>query len=75
MVRGKMDGVGLKKTEGLNFSVVAETLPSRPVIERPLDKTGGLDSLFNHVYMQLQDEKVGSVGLYGIGGVWAKPPS
>ena len=49
--------------------MAAETLPSRPVIERPLDKTVGLDSLFNHVYMQLQDEKVGSVGLYGMGGV------
>ncbi|RVW24730.1 putative disease resistance protein [Vitis vinifera] len=44
MVRGKMDDVALKKTEGLNFSVVAEPLPSPPVIERPLDKTVGLDS-------------------------------
>ena len=69
MVRGKMDDVALKKTEGLNFSVVAEPLPSPPVIERPLDKTVGLDSLFDHVCMQLQDDKVGSVGLYGMGGV------
>ncbi|KAL6314951.1 hypothetical protein AAG906_029171 [Vitis piasezkii] len=56
MVRGKMDDVALKKTES-------------PVIERPLDKTVGLDSLFDHVCMQLQDDTVGSVGLYGMGGV------
>ncbi|XP_034679358.1 probable disease resistance protein At5g63020 [Vitis riparia] len=69
MVRGKMDEVTLQKTEGLNFSVVAEPLPSPTVIERPLDKMVGLDSLFDHVCMQLQDDKVGSVGLYGMGGV------
>ncbi|KAJ9672980.1 hypothetical protein PVL29_026306 [Vitis rotundifolia] len=69
MVRGKMDEVTLKKTEGSNFRVVAEPLPSPTVIERPLDKMVGLDSLFDHVCMQLQDDKVGSVGLYGMGGV------
>ena len=51
MVHGKMDEVALKKTEGFNFSVVAEPLPSPTVIERPLDKMVGLDSLFDHVCM------------------------
>ncbi|WKA13355.1 hypothetical protein VitviT2T_030660 [Vitis vinifera] len=53
MVHGKMDEVALKKTEGFNFSVVAEPLPSPTVIERPLDKMVGLDSLFDHVYQQM----------------------
>ena len=69
MVLRKMEDVALKKKEGLNFSVVAEPLPSPVVMERPLDKTVGLDSLFDHVCVQLQDEKVGSVRLYGMGGV------
>ncbi|KAJ9672978.1 hypothetical protein PVL29_026304 [Vitis rotundifolia] len=68
MVCGKMDGVAELQSKA-NFSVVAEPLPSPPVIERPLGKTVGLDSLFDNVWMQLQDDKVRSVGLYGIVGV------
>ncbi|KAL6313564.1 hypothetical protein AAG906_006929 [Vitis piasezkii] len=66
MVREKMDDVAELQSKA-NFSVVAEPLPSPPVIERPLDKTVGLDSLFDNVWMQLQDDKVRSVGLYGMG--------
>ena len=69
MVLRKMEDVALKKTEGSKFIVVAEPLPSPVVMERPFDKTVGLDSLFNHVCVQLEDEKVGIVGLYGMGGV------
>ena len=68
MVREKMDDVAELQSKA-NFSVVAEPLPSPPVIERPLDKTVGLDSLFDNVWMQHQDDKVRSVGLYGMGGV------
>ncbi|RVW24659.1 putative disease resistance protein [Vitis vinifera] len=68
MVREKMDDVAELQSKA-NFSVVAEPLPSPPVIKRPLDKTVGLDSLFDNVWMQLQDDKVRSVGLYGMGGV------
>ncbi|KAL6313562.1 hypothetical protein AAG906_006927 [Vitis piasezkii] len=71
MVLEKMDAVTVKKTEGSNFSVVAEPFPSPPVIERPLDKTVGQDLLFGKVWKWLQDdgEQVSSIGLYGMGGV------
>ncbi|KAL6313617.1 hypothetical protein AAG906_006986 [Vitis piasezkii] len=71
MVLEKMDAVTVKKTEGSNFSVVAEPLPGPPVIERPLDKTVGQDLLFGKVWKWLQDggEQVSSIGLYGMGGV------
>ena len=49
MVLEKMDVVTVKKTEGSNFSVVAEPLPSPAVIERQLDKTVGQDLLFGKV--------------------------
>ena len=48
MMCGKMDGVAELQSKA-NFSVVAEPLPSPPVIERPLGKTAGLDSLFDNV--------------------------
>ncbi|KAJ9673012.1 hypothetical protein PVL29_026334 [Vitis rotundifolia] len=71
MVLEKMDAVTVKKTEGSNFSVVAEPLPGPPVIERPLDKTVGQDLLFGKVWKWLQDdgEQVSNIGLYGMGGV------
>ncbi|KAJ9673015.1 hypothetical protein PVL29_026337 [Vitis rotundifolia] len=71
MVLEKMDAVTVKKTEGSNFSVVAEPLPSPPVIERQLDNTAGQDLLFGKVWKWLQDdgEQVSSIGLYGMGGV------
>ncbi|XP_034680601.1 disease resistance protein SUMM2-like [Vitis riparia] len=71
MVLEKMDAVTVKKREGSNFSVVAEPLPSPPVIERQLDKTVGQDLLFGKVWKWLQDggEQVSSIGLYGMGGV------
>ncbi|RVW89671.1 disease resistance protein SUMM2-like [Vitis vinifera] len=71
MVLEKMDAVTVKKTEGSNFSVVAEPLPSPPVMERQLDKTVGQDLLFGKVWKWLQDggEQVSSIGLYGMGGV------
>ncbi|RVW24734.1 putative disease resistance protein [Vitis vinifera] len=71
MVLEKMDAVTVKKTEGSNFSVVAEPLPSPPVMERQLEKTVGQDLLFGKVWKWLQDggEQVSSIGLYGMGGV------
>ncbi|KAL6313588.1 hypothetical protein AAG906_006956 [Vitis piasezkii] len=71
MVLEKMDAVTVKKTEGSNFSVIAEPLPSPPVMERQLEKTVGQDLLFGKVWKWLQDggEQVSSIGLYGMGGV------
>ncbi|KAJ9672997.1 hypothetical protein PVL29_026321 [Vitis rotundifolia] len=68
-VREKMDVVALKNREGLDLSVVAEPLPSPPVILRPSEKTVGLDLLLGEVWSFLQDDKVGSMGIYGMGGL------
>ena len=71
MVGGKMDAVAVLKSEGNNFQEVAVPLPSPQVIERPLEgkPAVGQDSPFEEVWKWLQDEKVGSIGIYGMGGV------
>ena len=69
MVREKMDAVAELQSEGSNFQEVAVPLPSPHVIERPLEKPVGLDSPFREVWGLLQDKQVGSIGIYGMGGV------
>ena len=69
MVREKTDVVAKLQSEGSNFQEVAVPLPSPHVIERPLEKPVGLDSLFQEVWRLLQDERVGTIGIYGMGGV------
>ena len=71
MVREKMDAVAELQSEGSNFQEVAVPLPSPLVIERPLEEKPvvGLDSPFREVWRLLQDKQVGSIGLYGMGGV------
>ena len=69
MVREKMDVVAELQSEGSNFQEVAVPLPSPHVIERPLEKPVGLDSPFREVWGLLQDKQVGSIGIYGMGGV------
>ena len=51
------------------IEVVAAPSPTLPVIELPLDNTVGLDSLSEEVWRCLQDDKVRTIGLYGMGGV------
>ena len=43
--------------------------PAPAVIELPLENTVGLDSLSDKVWRYLQDDKVTTIGLYGMGGV------
>ena len=69
MVREKMDGVAELQSEGSNFQEVAVPLPSPHVIERPMEKPVGLDSPFRKVWGLLQNKQVGSIGIYGMGGV------
>ena len=71
MVPEKMDAVAELQSEGSNFPQVAVPLPSPLVIERPLDEKPvvGLDSPFQEVWTLLQDEQVGSIRIYGMGGV------
>ncbi|WJZ94523.1 hypothetical protein VitviT2T_013370 [Vitis vinifera] len=50
------------------FDVVADSLPQAPVDERPLEKTVGLDLMYAEVCRCIQDEQLGIIGLYGMGG-------
>ena len=71
MVREKMDDVAELQSEGSNFQEVAVPLPCPLVIERPLEEKPvvGLDSPFREVWRLLQDKQVGTIGIYGMGGV------
>ncbi|KAI9107495.1 hypothetical protein K1719_021532 [Acacia pycnantha] len=50
-----------------NFKI-AHRRPPEP-IEMPLDEVVGLDLMFNKVWMSIEEENVGIIGLYGMGGV------
>ena len=52
-----------------HFQDVAVPLPHLLVIERPLEKIVGLDSPFLEVWRLLRTEQVGTIGIYGMGGV------
>ena len=71
MVREKMDVVAALQSEGSNCQEVAVPLPSPQVIERALEEKPvvGLDTAFQKVWRWLQDEQVGSIRIYGMGGV------
>ena len=71
MVPEKMDAVAELQSEGSNFQEVAVPLPSPLVIERPLEEKPvvGLDSPFCEIWRLLQDKQVGSIGIFGMGGV------
>ncbi|KAJ0075502.1 hypothetical protein Patl1_34337 [Pistacia atlantica] len=57
------------KVEG-DFNEVSERLPEDPVDERPIEQAiVGLESTFDKVWRCLGEERVGIIGLYGMGGV------
>ena len=64
----KIPAVSKLKNQG-QFDVVADRLASAPVDEKPMEKTIGLDLVFAEIWKWLEDEKVGIIGLYGMGGV------
>ncbi|RVW30866.1 putative disease resistance protein [Vitis vinifera] len=49
--------------------VVAERLPSPRLGERPSKATVGMDSRLDKVRSSMDEERVGIIGLYGLGGV------
>ena len=65
--RKKLDAVTELRRKGC-FSDVAETLPRSAVDERPMEKTVGLDRMYSKVLRCIQDEQLGIIGLYGMGG-------
>ena len=71
MVPEKIDAAAELQSEGSNFLEVAVPLPIPLVIEMPLEEKPvvGLDSPFREVWRLLQDKQIGSIGIYGMGGV------
>ncbi|XP_034696376.1 disease resistance protein SUMM2-like [Vitis riparia] len=51
------------------LDLVAERLPSPRVGERPSEATVGMNSRLGMVWSSLDEEQVGIIGLYGLGGV------
>ncbi|KAK7362940.1 hypothetical protein VNO77_05065 [Canavalia gladiata] len=48
--------------------IIAQKLPPKLVDEMLLGETIGLDLMFNKFWSFLEDENVGIIGLYGMGG-------
>ncbi|KAM1460827.1 hypothetical protein ACFX13_045945 [Malus domestica] len=57
------------KNKGIFAEVAEETFPATLVRERPMEPTVGMEFVFYKVWSQLEDEQVGIIGLYGMGGV------
>ncbi|KAK7362937.1 hypothetical protein VNO77_05062 [Canavalia gladiata] len=62
-----LDKVDELAANGKNV-IIVHKLPPKPVEEMPLDETIGLNLMLNKVWSCLEDENVGIVGLYGMGG-------
>ncbi|XP_034680013.1 probable disease resistance protein At1g52660 [Vitis riparia] len=68
-VARKLQYMATLMSEGRNFEVVADIVPPAPVEEIPGRPTVGLESTFDKVWRSLEEEHVGMIGLYGLGGV------
>ncbi|WJZ95155.1 hypothetical protein VitviT2T_013945 [Vitis vinifera] len=65
----KLQDMATLMSEGRNFEVVADIVPPAPVDEIPGRPTVGLESTFDKVWRSLEEEHVGMIGLYGLGGI------
>ncbi|KAK3219567.1 hypothetical protein Dsin_013537 [Dipteronia sinensis] len=52
-----------------HFDVVADKVPRPMIDEMPMEKTVGMDSMFDDVWTCVQGHKTRIIGLYGMGGV------
>ncbi|CAN6706992.1 unnamed protein product [Malus baccata var. baccata] len=57
------------KSKGSFEEVATERLPVGVVHEMPTEPTMGMRSMFDQVWRHVEDEQVGTIGLYGMGGV------
>ncbi|KAJ0075721.1 hypothetical protein Patl1_34093 [Pistacia atlantica] len=48
---------------------VSDKLPTRPVDERPVEKTVGMDSILDEVWRYTKDREARIIGIYGAAGV------
>ncbi|XP_022714926.1 probable disease resistance protein At5g63020 [Durio zibethinus] len=67
-VSKKLKAISELRTE-LSFVDVADMLPPPLVDEMPLEDTVGMDLNFREVWSYLCDQRVGIIGIYGMGGV------
>ncbi|XP_027348369.1 probable disease resistance protein At5g63020 [Abrus precatorius] len=58
----------LTRREHFGSVDIAYKLPPKPVIEMPSVETVGLDLMLNQVWNSIEDENIGIIGLYGMGG-------
>ncbi|XP_048439943.1 probable disease resistance protein At5g63020 isoform X1 [Pyrus x bretschneideri] len=57
------------KNKGSFEEVATESLPVGVVYEMPTEPTVGMESMFDQVWRHVEDDQVGTIGLYGMGGV------
>ncbi|CAL9010403.1 unnamed protein product [Prunus brigantina] len=68
-VARKLVEVEALKSKGVFEEVAAESLPTALVDAIPSEPTVGMEPIFDQVWRHVEDEKVGMIGLYGMGGV------
>ncbi|CAH8329118.1 unnamed protein product [Eruca vesicaria subsp. sativa] len=57
------------KSDATNFGEVTEMTPRPEVMERPTWRTVGQEEMLDEAWKRLMDDKVGIMGLHGMGGV------
>ncbi|CAB4272749.1 unnamed protein product [Prunus armeniaca] len=68
-VARKLVEVEALKSKGVFEEVAAESLPTALVDAIPSEPTVGMEPIFYQVWRHVEDEQVGIIGLYGMGGV------
>ncbi|ONI16140.1 hypothetical protein PRUPE_3G080600 [Prunus persica] len=68
-VARKLVEVEALKSKGIFEEVAAESLPTALVDVIPSEPTVGMEPIFDQVWRHVEDEQVGMIGLYGMGGV------
>ncbi|XP_021806003.1 probable disease resistance protein At5g63020 [Prunus avium] len=68
-VASKLVEVETLKSKGDFEEVAAESLPTALVDVIPSEPTVGMEPIFDQVWRHVEDEQVGMIGLYGMGGV------
>ncbi|GAB2213071.1 hypothetical protein Droror1_Dr00021089 [Drosera rotundifolia] len=56
-------------SKGVSFDVVVERLATKPATLRPSGPLVGVETQFEEIWRCLEDDHVGVIGLYGMGGV------
>ncbi|KAL9256312.1 Disease resistance protein RPS5-like protein [Drosera capensis] len=64
--KGQLDELASK---GVSFDVVGERLATKPATVRPSEPLVGVETEFEEIWKFFEDDHVGVIGLYGMGGV------